>query len=95
MLALNLAKAENEKEKVTIKLLAVNEEKQKLIGMTALSFVVAESEASKKVQPFSKCIDPNASVCYSAVIESMTVGGADDMGEEHQPSVMKDSGGMA
>lgn len=77
-----MAKSENEKEKVTLKLLAVNEDKQKLIGMTAITFIVNDSEASKKVQQFSKSIDPAATICYSAVIQAKTESGTDDMGEE-------------
>lgn len=43
---------------MTVKLLAVNEDKQKLIGMFAYYFVIGEFDVlNKKVQTFQKSID--------------------------------------
>lgn len=85
MLQIPVTKSDKEKEKVTLKLLAVNENKQKLIGMMAINFQVDSLEVLQKQVNFQKSIDSQASITYSASVVAKPNSEADDMGGEDKP----------
>ena len=69
-------RASRSKHKCVLKLLAVSDEKQKLIGIINLSFYPNQKEfeaLNKKIIKFQKSIDKNASLCVSTQLKPMKI----------------------
>ena len=65
-----------EKEKCSFKLMAVSENKQKLIGLVQYQFHSQQTlfeSASRKTLKFQKSIDKNASICMSSELQPIQV----------------------